>query len=133
MDWKTALTADLQTLHEISHRARASHVDPSNSGGGQQTPLFIDTPPPQKTKERSTATPLPIPTTSAPAEAVLASFRSLPPATHYEHPAHQVLRSTAHKLQALLELYLQAYEGEDLDKAEELRRRLHWAVGEGGK
>lgn len=63
-------------------------------------------------------------------EALFAAFRPLPPPKFREPPAHRVLRGTAHKLQALLELYMRAYEGQDLDIAEELRKRLNWAVGE---
>ena len=50
-----------------------------------------------------------------------------------EPPAHKVLRDALPKMHALLNLFHQAYGEQNLDKAEELRKRLNWAIDQNGK
>ena len=52
----------------------------------------------------------------------------LPQMPTHESKAHQTLREVAPKLQALLDLFALAYETHDMEKVEELRRRLSWAI-----
>ncbi|EME84956.1 uncharacterized protein MYCFIDRAFT_173840 [Pseudocercospora fijiensis CIRAD86] len=50
-----------------------------------------------------------------------------------ESSAHQVLRDALPKMHALLDLFAQAYEEHNLAKAEDLRKRLNWAIDQNGK
>ncbi|KXT16193.1 hypothetical protein AC579_882 [Pseudocercospora musae] len=50
-----------------------------------------------------------------------------------ECSAHQVLRDALPKMQALLDLFAQAYREQNLAKAEDVRKRLNWAIDQDGK